>query len=262
MPKAPIDNYLEEISLQRSIWARKPVLKALYHEWYESIVLSLAPTGPVVEIGSGCGNFKEFYPECIATDVFQSGPWIDKVMDAHNITFEPETVGNFVAFDVIHHLQRPLNLLRQCSAALKEGGRLILCEPAATPWARLVYGTSHHEGIDFNWDLFGLDGTPPDSDPGHMFANMAIPEILFWRQRKKTLEIVPNLSLIKAKKFGFLLYPLTGGFNYRSFVPFKGFSTLIKAENTLMRPFANWLSGMRMLVVLEKQSSNVGERSK
>ncbi len=253
MAKTPFDDYLREIQLQREIWHRKGVLRILYHHWYRKIVRSLAPLSPVVELGSGCGNFKEFYPACIATDVVAGGPWIDRVMDAQKLSFGPAEVGNFVTMDVIHHLQRPLDFLRQAARATKPGGRLILCEPAATPAARLVY-RNHHEPLDVNWDLFGLDGQPPLDDPGHTFANMGIGEILFWRQRQRTLEALPELRLVKAWKFAFLLYPLTGGYNYRSLVPQMGLEFAFRLEDILLSPLANWLTGLRMIVVLEKRA--------
>lgn len=257
MAKTPFDDYMKEIELQRQIWCRKPALRILYRHWFGKIARSFADLEPVVEIGSGCGNFKEFYPQCIATDVVAGGPWIDRVMDAQNLSFGPQEVGNFVAIDCIHHLQRPLEFLRQAARALKPGGRLILCEPAATPAARMVY-RKHHEPLDMNWDLFGLDGRPPEADPGHTFANMAIGELLFWRHRQRTLQAVPDLRLVKAWKFAFLLYPLTGGYNYRSMVPATGLRLALSLEDFLLWPLANWLTGLRMIVVLEKSATKPG----
>jgi len=66
------------------------------------------------------------------------------------------------------------------------------------------------------------------------------------------LQAVPSLKLLSARKFAFLLYPMTGGFSYRSFVPAFGYTALMRMEDVLMRPFANWLTGIRMLVVLER----------
>ncbi|HEY3319771.1 MAG TPA: methyltransferase domain-containing protein [Planctomycetota bacterium] len=252
MPKEPFDDYRKEIAFQRDAWQRKAVLRLLYQHWYQQIVAALAPNRPVIEIGAGSGNFKEFFPECIATDVFQSGPWIDRVLDAENLNLAPGEAGNLVVFDVLHHLQRPVEFLRRAAAALQPNGRLILCEPAATPWARLVYGRSHHEPLDLKWDPLSLDGTPAQDDPGHTFANLASAEILFWRNRERTLQLLPQLRLTYARKFGFLLYPMTGGFSYRCFVPEAGFQTLLKVEDLLVSPFANWLTGMRMLIVLTR----------
>ncbi|HLX59802.1 MAG TPA: methyltransferase domain-containing protein [Planctomycetota bacterium] len=252
MAKTPFDDYLKEITFQREIWQRKPILQILYHRWYAEIVANLSALTPTVEIGAGCGNFKAFYPQCIATDVFKSGPWIDRVVDAHALDFADGEVGNIVVIDVLHHLQRPLEFLRQAAKALKPGGRLVVCEPAVTPWSRLVYGFGHHEPIDTHWDLFGLDGTPPDPDPGHTFANMGIAELLFWKFRAKTLEKAPSFKFIRARKTAFLLYPMTGGFSYKCYAPKFGFATALKIEDFVLRPFANWLTGMRMIVVLER----------
>ena len=249
--KTPFDSYLKEINFQREVWQRKDVLRLQYQHWYKHVVAALGTQRPVVEIGAGSGNFKQYFPECIATDVFQSGPWIDRVMNAEKLEFAPGEVGNFVAFDVIHHLQRPLAFLRQAALALKPGGRLVLCEPAVTPWSRLAY-SRHHEPIDMSFDIFGTDPLPPEPDENHTFANMGIPELLFWRKREKTLHAVPSLRLQNARKFAFLLYPMTGGFSYHSFVPKLGFGGLLAVEDFMLQPFANWLTGMRMLVVLER----------
>lgn len=254
MPESPGGDYRKEILHQREAWERKAVLRELYQHWYARIVAALAPCRPVVEIGAGCGNFKAYFPECIATDTMRSGPWIDRVVDAHELPFQPEEVGNLVLFDCLHHLRRPLRFLQQAERVLKPGGRLLLCEPAMTPWARLVYGLCHHEPCDIHVDLFSAAPQPPEAEPGHTFANAAIPELLLWRRRKQTLSYLPDMHWHSGVKFAFLLYPLTGGFNYRGLVPVTGFRQALLVEDALLRPFASWLTGLRMLVVLEKNA--------
>jgi hypothetical protein len=145
-----------------------------------------------------------------------------------------------------------LRFLRRAQAALKTGGRLILCEPAITLWSRFIWGNFHHEPIDIKWDLFGLDPLPMEPDPGHTFANGAIPEILFWKHRAKTLEMLPSLRLVEATKFGFFMSPATMGFSHSSLVPDFGFSTLLVLEEALTRPFAERFTGTHMVIVLEK----------
>ena len=252
MARAAFDDYLKEILHQRAIWEKKPVVRKMYHHRYEKVVRTLSPLRPVIEVGSGSGNFKEYFPEVVSTDVFRSGPWIDRVMDAHDLDLAPGEAGNLVVFDCIHHLQRPLHFLRRAAAALQPGGRLILCEPAITLWSRFIWTNFHHEPIDTDWDLFGLDPLPPEPDPGHTFANGGIPEILFWKHRAKTLQLLPSLRLVEARKFGFFLGPATRGFSGSSLVPAFGFSALLKLEDTLTRPFAERFTGMHMVIVLER----------
>jgi SAM-dependent methyltransferase len=210
----------------------------------------------VVELGAGSGNFKSYYRNVISTDLFATGPWIDLVMDAHALALRPGGAGTIFVFDVLHHLQRPLDFLRQALSALKPRGRLVLCEPALSPWSRFVFGTFHHEPVDDKWDLFGLEGKPLREDGLHQFANVAIPELLFWKNRARTMQLLSPYRLGHAEKFGFLLYPLTGGFGYRSFVPRLGFAALQKFEDVIMSPFANWLTAMRMIVVLERPAAS------
>ena len=66
------------------------------------------------------------------------------------------------------------------------------------------------------------------------------------------MRMLAGSTLVRAHKFGLLLYPLTGGFNYRSLVPQFAFPFLQKIEDVALRPFADRFTGMRMLVVLEK----------
>ena len=249
-------DYSEEIRRQREVWLNKPVLRLLYHHWYSQCAAFFSSERPVVEIGAGSGNFKSYYHDVISTDIFPSGPWIDVVMDAHALALAPRMTGNLIVFDVLHHLQRPLDFLRRAVDAIKPGGRLVVCEPALSTWSRLVYCIFHHEPVDDKWDLFGFDCKPPLEDPRHEFANAAIPELLFWKSRATTMQLLEPCRLVCAQKFGFLLYPLTGGFGYRSYMPSAGFAALQKLEDRLMRPFASWLTGMRMIVVLEKPGIN------
>src|SRR5262245_26682199 len=139
MPKETYADYRQELAFQKQIWEHKASLRAIYARWYRRIVEALSPRRPVVEIGSGCGNFKASFKDVIATDVILGGPWIDCRADAHALPFAACSVGNFVLIDCLHHLPRPLRFLRQAKQALQPGGRIVIFEPALTPWARLVW---------------------------------------------------------------------------------------------------------------------------
>ena len=252
MPKQTFDNYADELQAQHEAWQRKRSLRQLYQRWYARIVAHLSPLRPVVELGSGCGNFKAFFPETVATDVFPCGPWIDCLVDARELPFAPGTVGNFVLIDCLHHLPRPLNFLRRAAECLQPGGRVVLFEPAATPWANFVWKHFHHEPSNLGHDLFAEDGLPEPENPGFCYSNMATATLLFLRGNSRLPSALPELSLATTEMSDFLLYPATGGFSYHSLVPPGLLPTLHAVETLVTRPFARWLTAMRLLVVLEK----------
>jgi SAM-dependent methyltransferase len=253
MAKVPFTDYADELAYQRGVWEHKGSLRAVYETWYSQIVDELAPNRPVVEIGAGCGNFKAYFPEAVATDAIQVGDWIDRVVDARELPFEPGEVGNFVMIDVLHHLPRPLNFLREAATALQPGGRIVMLEPAATPWARAVLGAFHHEPVDLSQDLFAEDGTLEPENEGFTFANQAIGTLLFVRQPQETLRRLPEMRLVSAAHSDFVVYPATGGFSYLNLVPARAARTLHRFEQRLMRRFAG-RTGMRLLIVLERDT--------
>jgi SAM-dependent methyltransferase len=255
MPEEKSGTYLDQILLQRSVWESKPVLRTLYHRWYEDCVAWFSPLRPVLEVGAGSGNFKQFFPEAIASDAFAGGDWIDLVMDAQRLALKPNTVGNLLAFDLIHHLPCPLEFLKQAVAALKPGGRLVACEPAVSLWSRFVYRAFHHEDLDMSYDAFRQGALPQENDPARTFANQAIPELLFFRHRERALRVLQSTKVIAARKFAFLLYPLSGGYNHKSLLPQRGLTLLMRIEDMFTRVVPGGLIGLRMLVVLEKRAS-------
>jgi SAM-dependent methyltransferase len=253
MAKTPFDDYREELANQREVWQRKSSLRAIYGIWYERIVAALSEHRPVVEIGAGCGNFKASFPEVIATDAIDAGEWIDRVVDARELPFADGEVGNFVMIDVLHHLPRPLSFLRAAAAALQPGGRIVLLEPAATPWARLVLGVCHHEPVDLTQDLFFEDDTPEPSNEGFTFANQAIATLLFVDHPDETFERIPELTPVSVEHSDFVVYPATGGFSYLNMMPARLVHPLYKLERAVTKR-TQARTGMRLLIALERQA--------
>ena len=172
-------------------------------------------------------------------------------MDAHALALAPNTTGNVIVFDVLHHLQRPLDFLRRAVASIKPGGRLVVCEPALSPWSRFVYGVFHHEPVDDKWDLFGLDGQPPHEDLRHEFAKLPFLNCCsggtgkvprdYWSPAARACAEGWISSLSADRRLW--LSKLRAKHRLRD---------LAKARGSDMRPFADWLTGMRMIVVFEK----------
>jgi SAM-dependent methyltransferase len=229
----------------RKIWKKKPILREIYRGWYERIIRDLIP-GKTLEIGSGSGNFKEFKPDIISSDIEQS-PWLDRHFDAHKIPFKNQTVSNIVLIDTLHHLKDPVQFIKEARRVLVPGGRIILLEPFPSPISLLVYWKFHPEPFHFNIDYFRA-GKENKKDPGE--ANQAIPYLLFFRQTDKFKAAFPGLKIIKKEKLSFIAYPLSGGFENKQLIPDSLFSTAYALE-FLLKPFRSLLA-FRCYVVLEK----------
>lgn len=249
--------YHDELDLQREAWERKPALRAVYSTWYEQVVGRLSSLEPTIELGSGAGNFKAFHPEVIATDVMNVGEWLGCVADAQQLPFGDETVGNLVLNDVLHHLPRPLEFLRSASRALRPGGRIVLLEPAATPWGRVVLKLFHHEPVDLTEDILGADGTSPPANEDFMFANQAFGTKLFDHHPDETMARLPGLSIVSVDRSDFVVYPATGGFSYFCLVPARLAKPLQRFESRLLARTTKW-TAMRLLIVLEKGGDGAG----
>jgi SAM-dependent methyltransferase len=253
MPKPILSDYADELRGQIAAWQRKPALRSVYQHWYGRIVAELSQHQPVVEIGSGCGNFKRFYPSAIATDVIQCGDWIDRVVDARQLPFAAESIGNFVLIDCLHHLPRPIAFLRDAIATLRPGGRIVLLEPAITPWSRLVWRLCHHEPVDLNVDFFADHDQPQPDNEGFTYANMATAHLLFVRQARRLEQTVPRCHVLKVQRSDALLYPATGGFSYLSLLPSAVISAAHPWEQKLTPQWLARWTALRMLIVIEKR---------
>ena len=246
------NDYREILLLMNGSWACNPALRALYCQWFKRIEAELPLVGPVVEIGSGCGNFKKFLPRAVATDAIGLNPIINCLVDARQMPFGSGTVGSFVLIDCLHHLPRPLTFLRSAAKCLQLGGRIVLLEPAATPWARLVWKLFHFESVDLSVNIFAEDATPEPPNVGFMFSNMGIATLLFRLNLAHTLHNLAGLSLRKLEYSDFLIYPATGGFSKPSLISETMLRALYNVEKFFTRPLSARLTGMRMLIVLER----------
>lgn len=241
-------SYLDEITRQREVWERKPVLRYLYDRYYAKVRTNLAPGTPTLEVGGGSGRLKEQLGGVITSDVF-STPWIDIQLDAHFFPFRDATVRNVIAIDVLHHLPDPLSFFRECTRTLSQGGRILLIEPHISIWSFFVYRFLHHEPCDLADDVWG----PRQPATNHNFANAALPWIILQRGQKKFIKEFPELRIIETEFLDFIAYPASGGFNYRSSLPLSFIRRIVGLEGLLPRPVAKYVTGMRSCVVIERR---------
>ena len=233
---------------QREAWDARPAVRALYHGWYEMIVARLAAVpGDTVELGCGIGTFKEVYPDVIATDVAPT-PWAERTADAERLPFEDASVANLVMTDVIHHLPRPGRLFGEAERVLRPGGRLIAVEPYCSPVSGFAYRHFHREGSNARTDPFA---DVPHSSTDPLDANNALPTLIFWRGANRFRSLWTGLDLVERRRFAFIAYPLSGGFEGRKLAPDLVVGGLQRIESVLI-PLAP-LAAFRCLVALERR---------
>lgn len=143
---------LRDLLRHRAIWAARPELREVYGEFFRRLLIEVADRGPILEVGAGPGFLKESSRRVISTDVVPS-PWIDGRCDATRLPFRTGSLGGIVALDVIHHLPRPLEFLKEAGRVLGEGGRLAAIEPWISPASWWMYRWFHHEDCSLPRDL-------------------------------------------------------------------------------------------------------------
>jgi SAM-dependent methyltransferase len=238
---------LEVLHAQRDAWLRKPVLRAIYEDYYRRIREQARP-GRSLEIGGGSGNLKQVLPDVVSIDIVAT-PWLDVTADAQALPFQPATFDNLIMIDVLHHIEFPVRFFAEAQRVLRPGGRLIMVEPAITPVSWVFYTLLHPEPVIMNADPLA-DGTPaPDRKP--FDANQAIPTLTFGRFRERFGERFPQLSVARVERLSFFAYPLSGGFRPWSLIPRSLVAPFLKMED-LLAPVLGRLLGFRLFVVIDK----------
>lgn len=244
-----IDLHQEQINKNHEYWNRKPLLKAVYGDFYRLIATQLSnlPDSKIVELGSGLGNIHEVIPNCIRTDLFPH-PWIDQVENAYHLSFENESVSDLILTDVFHHLQYPGTALYELYRVLRPGGRVIMLEPCMSAIGLVVYGLLHEEPIAITQAIewFAPEGWTPDKtdyyaaqgNATRIFVKKAyLPKLTAWRK-------------VKTIRLSAIAYVASGGYSSPQLYPTSMYPVLKKLEMLLDR-FPD-VFATRLLVILEK----------
>lgn len=231
----------------KQVWEKKRILREIYAGWYKKIIKDLKPTGKTLELGSGSGNFKEFKPDLISSDI-DACPWLDMCLDAHSLPFEPEAIANIVMIDVLHHLANPMVFFQEALRVLEKGGKIVLLEPYPTLFSLIVCKIFHPEPFVMNADYF-VKKDVEAKDPWD--SNQAMAYLLFFKHKAKFLDrFCGKFKIIKRHKMSCILYPASGGFEHKALIP-DFLIPVFKFLEFCSIPL-RWLLAFRCYVVLEK----------
>jgi len=246
----------ERLERHAAIWSARPLLRQIYRRYHGTIDRArCSVAGSDIEIGAGHGSFAELRPNTVSCDIVPC-PWLDCAADASRLPFADESLANIVMIDVLHHVDRPADFFDGAARALASGGRILLIEPYVSPVSWVAWHYFHNENIDIQARPLETDDSCEDlgaSDPWE--ANVAVPTLLFWRDIEAFHRRFPVLSVIRRERFDSLLFPLSGGFEMRQWVPLS-LAPVVRAVERLLTPFAPLLA-FRCLVVIEKKAADI-----
>jgi SAM-dependent methyltransferase len=231
--------------LRRRIIREKKFLRKIYCEWYQRIAASLpSGTGPVLEIGSGAGFLKEFVPGLVTSEVFPC-PGIDVVINGLDMPFADGALRAIVMTDVLHHIPDVRGFFVEAGRCVRPGGRIVLIEPWATRWSRLIYTHLHHEPFEPQAQDWSFPSEGPLSG-----ANGALPWILFARDAERFNEEFPEWQSRSIRPLMPFRYLVSGGVATRDLMPGWSFGLWRGAEKMLQPWMNTW--AMFAEIVLER----------
>ncbi|MCZ8036137.1 MAG: class I SAM-dependent methyltransferase [Novosphingobium sp.] len=239
----------EALNDYMAMWKRKPVLRAVYGDFYDRIAAACGE-GTTLEIGAGIGNLPEKLPDVIGSDI-QFGSWLDLVADAQRLPFADGALGNIVMVDVLHHIEHPLNFFREAERALRPGGRVVMIEPGITPLSWAFFNYLHEEPVVMDADPLTSGDSNPTRDP--YASNQAIPSLIATRHMARFHALVPGLTIREAVWFSPLSYPLSGGFKPWALLTAGLARALMTLERRIERRLGRFI-GFRVMLTFEKSS--------
>jgi SAM-dependent methyltransferase len=232
----------------RRVWSEKPALRVLYAD-YHSRLMAACPEGPVLDIGGGTAHLKQARSDVLSVDILPF-PGIDAVCDAHCLAFPDRQFAGLVMIDVLHHLERPIEFLKEAARVLRPRGVLAMIEPGMSPVAYPFYRYLHQEPVDMSIDP--LSSVPATSQRDPFDANQAIPTLLFnAANRPRLSELVPELTVRHVDWLSLFAFPLSGGFKPWCLIPSQLAAAVIKFEDILPIAIRRFF-GFRIFATLEK----------
>ncbi|MDP3954680.1 MAG: methyltransferase domain-containing protein [bacterium] len=220
----------EALFLHKNRIKQKDILNKVYIDFYNHFKASSVPGGLCIELGSGGGFLKEIIPDVITSDLLEA-PGIDKIFPATEIPYSADSVSAFFMLNVLHHIKNSEKAIQEMERSLKIGGKIIMIEPINSMWGRIIYKYIHKEKFDpkAGWRIEG-EGRMSDS-------NIALPWILFVRDRKIFEKRFPHLKIIKIYYHSPFKYLFSGGLSNFQFLPTIAYPLIRRFDDIVSRIF-------------------------
>ncbi len=233
------------VGARRQLLRENGFLRKIYDEWYDAIVAELPPGGaPILELGSGGGFLEDRLPGLLTSEV-QVCPHVRVVLDGQRLPLPDRCLRAIVMTDVLHHLPESRRFFSEAARCVRPGGRVVMIEPWVSSWSSFIYTRFHHEPFRPDADTWEFPRGGPLSA-----ANMALPWIMFVRDRQQFEREFPQWRLVSVRPFMPFRYLLSGGVSMRALMPVWTFGVWRVVERVLS-PWSTRL-GMFAQVVLER----------
>ena len=229
------ESFDERVQEHLAALATHPMTRQLFQEFHlrmrELDDLHLRGDGQRVELGSGVYPVKRTFSDVLATDVV-SAPGIDVVLDAEAMDLPDLSVRCFYAQFVFHHLGQPSVFFRELERVCVPGGGAVLIEPAAGPFAGLLFRRLFSTET-FDRAMPGWEAPVEDPMTG---ANQALSWVVFERDRARFEREHPRLRIVAHELSpSYLRYIASGGLNFPQLVPTRFGPALETLERLLPR---------------------------
>ena len=164
--------------------------------------------------------------------------------------FGPNTLGNIVMVDVLHHIEHTLNFFREAARVLKQGGRVVMIEPGITPLSWAFFNFIHEEPVIMNADPLTSGAPDPTRDPYN--SDQAIPSLIATWHRDR----IPRIDAGYGDQAGSLVFADLLPIVWRiqeswSLLPERIATSLMRFERKVEVALGRYL-GFRLFLVFEK----------
>lgn len=232
--------------VQRNILKSKPQFFEWYKTIYQYMVRHKTNGDKNVEIGSGSSFLSEFMPGLIKTNILHI-KFNDLTYNAYDIPFKDKMIDNIILIDVLHHFDSPMKFFKEAQRVLRDGGRILICDPYISLFSYFLWKYVHPENCDLT--RFGYESSGRHNPL--LCANSASLTLLFGKKLAHFKKRFPGLKIVRKDYHTIMHYWLAGGYNFPSFIP-QGLGNFMKWLEGILSPLGYFLASFGF-VVIEKE---------